>query len=248
MDGLLFWVRGWRLLWNDGRLLTVALLPLVIAFTSTASLLWLLWSYLPLWSHQLVDGWMGLAPGVWHDVLYYPIVISAGILAFMSSVYVIYVLQALIAMPFYSLLADRALWMLGKKPEESLVWQKWVRKTLRMMRVSLLKAFLLLTLGLVLFLFSFLPMLNFVALAGAMMILAWDCMDYSFEALDFGFRQRVRYLTGEMPQWMGMAAGLGLTLFIPGLTLLVIPGAVVGAAIILKNAERPKDESRAPAP
>jgi hypothetical protein len=32
-----------------------------------------------------------------------------------------------------------------------------------------------------------------------------------------------------------MAAGLALTLPLPGLTLLIIPGAVVGAAIIVKN-------------
>jgi hypothetical protein len=32
-----------------------------------------------------------------------------------------------------------------------------------------------------------------------------------------------------------MAAGLALTLLVPGLTLLVTPGAVVGGALILKE-------------
>ncbi len=67
------------------------------------------------------------------------------------------------------------------------------------------------------------------------MVLAFDSLDYSFEALGMGFRERLRYLIKEWSQWFGMATSLALTLLMPGLTLLIIPGAVVGAALILKE-------------
>jgi CysZ protein len=101
--------------------------------------------------------------------------------------------------------------------------------------VSLLKTLLLLAVGFILFVFSFLPVLNFFAVGGALMILALDCMDYSLEALGYGFRQRMAYFVKNPAQWLGMSLGLGLTLLVPGLTLLVIPGAVTGAALIVKD-------------
>jgi uncharacterized protein involved in cysteine biosynthesis len=104
-----------------------------------------------------------------------------------------------------------------------------------MLRVSLLKSLALLPLGFCLFVFSFLPVLNLISLAGAMMVLAFDCMDYSLEALGLGFRRRIRYMRRHLAQWLGMWGGLAWTLIVPGLTLLIIPGAIVGAAMVVKS-------------
>ena len=87
--------------------------------------------------------------------------------------------------------------------------------------------------------FLFVPVLNLLAVSAAMLLLAFDSMDYSFETLGWGLRQRLRYLRREWVQWSGMAAGLALTLLLPGLTLLVIPGAVVGAAMLVKAETQP---------
>ncbi|MGZ3724074.1 MAG: EI24 domain-containing protein [Bdellovibrionales bacterium] len=233
-DGILFWIKGWAYLFRNRKLLWVALLPILISSGMAITMVWFLWTHLPSWV-QTVIVWAGQTKGWIHEILYYPLLFSAALLALLSSVYVTYISQSLIAVPFYSFLADRTLGQLGKKPDDSRMWKEWVKHTFRMIRASILKFILLLVVGVILFVFSFLPVFNIFTLTCALMILALDCMDYSLEAFGMGFRRRVTYYRRNWAQWLGMALGLGLTLLLPGLTLLIIPGAVVGAAIIVKN-------------
>jgi CysZ protein len=229
-DGFLFWWKGWGFLLSHRKLLVVALVPLMIASGAAWSLAWVLWTYLPQWAHALVD-WMGL--GSWHDWLYYPFLIGGAVLVFFSSLYAIYVMQAFVALPFNSYLAEKTLYQQGKKAEESKVWREWTAHTCKMLMVSLIKSLLLLAVGIILFIFSFIPVLNIAALCGALMILSMDCMDYSLESMGYGLRQRFSYFVRHWGQWAGMSTALGLTMLVPGLTFLIIPGAVVGAAMIL---------------
>jgi CysZ protein len=233
-EGLWFWFTGWRHLLRNRALLWVAFLPILISTGAAVGLVWLLWVNLPRWV-QMIVAWIGFSPGWVHHLLYYPLLVSGALIALFSSVYVLYLGQSLIAVPFYAFLADRTLTQAGKKPNDSRMWKEWARHTLRMIRVSLMKFILLLAVGVVLFVFSFLPVLNVFTLTGALMILALDCMDYSLDPLGLGLRQRISYYRRNWAQWLGMAVGLGLTLLLPGLTLLIIPGAVVGAAIIVKD-------------
>jgi CysZ protein len=232
--GFWFWVRGWRYLLGHRRLVAAAMMPILISTGSALWLVWLLWTHLPAWV-QILVGWMGLHPGWMQHILYYPILISGALLALFGSVYVMYLAQSLIAVPFYSYLADRTLGQLGKKPDHEQTWQEWTLHSLRIFKVSVIKFIVLMAVGIVLFVFSFVPVFNIFTLTAALMLVALDCMDYSLDALGLGARARVAYYSRNLAQWLGMAVGLGLTLIIPGLTLLVIPGAVVGAAIIVKN-------------
>jgi CysZ protein len=233
-SGLTFWSVGWARIFRQRSLFLVALLPFVVSLSCTTLLVWTVWSFLPDWVRALLAQVSVHLSTFWRQALYYPLLLSSGLVIFFAIVYVIYVLQALIAVPFFALLADRTLTLAGKKSDDSRIWREWVRHTFRMARVSLLKAVLFLALGSVLFLFSFFPVLNLAAYTGALFILALDSMDYTFEAMGYGLRRRLVYMFREWPQWAGMATGLALTLLIPGLTLLVMPGAVVGAALIFK--------------
>ena len=232
--GVLFWALGWRHIFASRHLLTLAVVPLLIATAGAGFLLVALWNHLPLWLGDLVLRWIGEGQGFWHDLLYYPLLISAGLLTFVMSIYTIYILQSLIAIPFYSLLAERTLESMQKRPKGG----GWGR-ALAMLKSGAVKSIALLLLGPLLFVLSFVPVLNLLAVSAAMLLLAFDSMDYSFETLGWGLRQRLRYLRREWVQWSGMAAGLALTLLLPGLTLLVIPGAVVGAAMLVKAETQP---------
>jgi uncharacterized protein involved in cysteine biosynthesis len=228
--GLTFWLHGWTYLFGHRRLLAVAMLPMLISFFFCFLVIWLTWTHVGLWVQQLIGLILGQATGWWYDLLYYPLAVGGGILVFLATIYVAFVVHNLVAIPFYSLLADRTLVQLGKKRGDS----SW-RSSLRLLRVGVLKSILLLAMGVVLFVFSFVPFLNLLAVTGALMILAFDCMDYAFDGVGFSLRQRLGYLLREWAQWLGMAAGLALTLLVPGLTLLIVPGAVVGSALILKD-------------
>lgn len=239
-----FWARGWAHILNHRSLLTLALLPFLIALTATGALGWVLWSHMGAWSHMFLIWAAGSHPWV-AKFFHYPLLLAGVLLIFLSSIYVVYVFQALAAVPFNSWLAARTLRQLGKNADEARLRREWVKHTLRMIAASLTKSVLLLCAGLVFFVLSFFPILNLLALAGTLLMLAGDCMDYSFEAMGFSLRRRAGYLLSHRLQWMGMATGLGLTLLVPGLTFLVIPGAVVGAAQIFKvNNEGDRDGGR----
>jgi uncharacterized protein involved in cysteine biosynthesis len=229
VEGMSFWWKGWRYLVVRRRLLALALAPTLLALIATTLLLLTILSYLPWWMQTLIRYWVGLPDGFWHNLLYYPLLIGSAFLFLVSSIYVVYVMQGLIAIPFYSMLADRTLEELGKKPQ-AIRWRHWFALQVR----GVVKSLVLLMIGVVLLVLSFIPVLNLLALVAAMLILAFDLLDYSFEVLGFDLRTRLRYCRRERAQWAGMATGLALTLLIPGLTLLVTPGAVVGGALLVK--------------
>lgn len=163
------------------------------------------------------------------SLLMKPLIWIGGILVTLIVLYIVYALHAIVAQPFYSLLAERTLKLQGRVTASNLgFWS--------MLRVSVIKGCVFLTLGVVLLLVSFIPVVNVIAVCGTLLLFAYDCFDYAFEAQRLGFRDRIRYVMKNKSQWTGMSSGLALTLLLPGLTLLVIPGAVVGAALILKEA------------
>lgn len=224
-----FWYRGWGFLFAHRSLLALALLPTMIALLSAAGFAWLLFDRLGDWSRAWVDSLSFLGSGVWHDLAYYPVLLGAGVVIILATLYAAFLLQILVAIPFFSLLSDRTLVKLGKKPPTD-----W-RTTVRMIKVGLVKTVVFLGVGVILFVFTWIPILNLVSLFCALLVMAFDLIDYSFENVGMGFRDRLAYLYRERVQWIGMAAGLALTMVIPGLTLLVTPGAVVGGAMILKT-------------
>lgn len=165
----------------------------------------------------------------WSGFVYYPMWLTFFLLTFIVLVYLAYLIHIILCGPFYSLLAERALHDLGKRNKNKFSF------SLHVIVASIAKAALFFTVGIMIVLFSFIPLINFVGVAIALLILAFDTMDYSFEAMGMNLRQRLSYFRRHIPQWLGMAISLALTLFVPGLTLLILPGAVVGAAMILDD-------------
>ena len=72
--------------------------------------------------------------------------------------------------------------------------------------------------------------------------MSFDSMDYTFEAMEFGLRERFRYFQKNFPEFTGMAGSLAITIFVPGLTLIVLPCSVVGAALVYKKAQKAQQE------
>lgn len=228
-EGLEFWWRGWGYILRHRRLFLLSLIPFLLSTLFAAGAIWLLWSHLSQWAQNLVAVVMGLQSGFIYNLVYYPLIVGGGALFFFSAIYVTFLLHTLLAMPFYSLLAEQTLLLIGMPTSNT-----W-RNAFRMVRVSLVKGILLLLAGFLLFIFSFIPVLNILAIICALLIMAFDCMDYSFDCLGYGVSERLFYLLRERRQWLGMAVGLALTLLVPGLTLIITPGAVVGSALILKD-------------
>jgi CysZ protein len=234
VEGLTFWIRGWKLLLSRKSLMALAVIPFLISITVAGVTMSYLFSHLPLWVQALIDFILKGAPE-FLKYLYYPLLVGTGLLVIIAGVFVAYLGQAILAMPFNALLAERALSLQGALPNEPFEFGKWLRSALRMLRASLIKSAVFLFLGVILFVLSFVPVVNVAAVFGTLLILSFDQLDYSFEALRFGLRRRLAHVATHKRMWCGMAAGLGLTLLLPGLTLIVAPGAVVGATLLMKE-------------
>jgi CysZ protein len=235
IEGLTAWLTGWKTILLKRQLMVVAMFPFMISFVCAVGVTWLIWVYYPIGFAKLTSSFAAMMPKVLFDLLYYPMLFVIGLVIYVTIIYAVYIFHAIVAMPFYSLLAERTLQMHGKGPEKFTSWRQWSRHLVTMLRVSVAKGAVLVFLGAILFVASFVPVLNAVAVAITLLLLAFDCFDYSLEAKRMLLRQRVRYVLRHKAQWAGMALGLALTLLLPGLTLLVIPGAVCGAALILKE-------------
>ncbi len=230
----MFWLRGWEMILAHRSLLLLAMIPLVIALAVAGFSMSFLFGHLPGWVQWVMAFAFSNAPNFFH-YLYYPLLLGSGLLVIVSGVLIGYLGQKILAVPFYSLLADRALSLSGLKNEAPFDLGRWLRTSLRMLWISVLKTVLFLLVGVFLFAVSFIPVINVMALFGTLLIVAFDILDYSFESLHYTFRQRLAFVARHKRLWAGMACGLGLTLMVPGLTLVIAPGAVVGAALLFKE-------------
>lgn len=235
--GVSFWFRGWTFLLARPRLFVVAIVPLILSLIMASAAIFWLYSFLPSWSADLV-AWAFHQFPIVAKIFYYPLVVIGGLIILVAGIFVAYVVQSLIAIPFYIILAEKTLAEIGAKSPSPAGFRSWFRHSAHMFLIGIVKAVVFLSLGLILFLTSFFPGLNVIAIAGPLLLMAYDLLDYSYEALGFGLRQRLRYSLRQKGLWVGMAFGLGLTMVVPGLTLLIAPGAVVGAALQFDQIKR----------
>jgi uncharacterized protein involved in cysteine biosynthesis len=153
----------------------------------------------------------------------------------LSLIYVLLTLTRLFASPFYGLLAERVLMKQGVLTEEKVDALKWVKKQSRLTRAALIKAVLFLLIGLILGFLSFIPGLGLFTGFAFLVLLAYDVVDYSLEALAWSYEQRVDFFRQHFAVFLGLGASLGLVFLIPGLNFFVLPASVAGASDLVRR-------------
>ena len=148
-------------------------------------------------------------------------------LAFVTLLFVgLYILLSILCGPFLSLMTEGIL-------KQS--WPEWTSKSstslvIRMFLLSLVKALLFVFISCICFILAFLPPLNFVGSFLVFLMIAFDCMDYSFEVDLMSLGQRFQFFFDHFPYFLGTTVVLSLMAFIPGLLFLLLPAVVAGAA------------------
>lgn len=156
----------------------------------------------------------------------------------MALLYAVFLLAMLIASPFHAVLAERSLIALTVLKNEPFQFMRWLRSTVHMIVVSVLKVLIFTVVGLALFVLSFIPLVNFVAGFGFLLVITFDCTDFSFEALQMGLRARLRYFFSNFMRFSGFAAALGLVFLVPGFNFLLMPVAVVGGSDLVSRKQK----------
>lgn len=208
---------------------------------------WILWPLALNFFLLIAGGYFGLSfatekigafftnsvdPSSWLNWLQTPILILVGFVTILLWTFIFQSIAALILSPFYSFLIERVLTLQGFKGFENL--SLWARLLLsvRILKASLLKSVLFLVMGIVLFILSFVPALNMVALYLGMCLLAADNFDLVYEAKGLNFSKRMKGLWKKRLNVMGLGLFYFICSFIPGLNLILTSFVVIGATLI----------------
>lgn len=143
--------------------------------------------------------------------------------------YMLWIITRLFASPLYSLLAERVLIASGSLKDEKFHMFTWVRVSLRMAIVSIIRTFTFAIVGFLLFVLSFIPGVGIVTSVCFMCIVTSDICDYAFEAMQWKLRRRIDFLRSHFGFVLGFSAMLAVVFLIPGLNFFLLPASVVGA-------------------
>ncbi len=235
LAGFFSTVNGVRLLLSDSRLRALAVIPflasLVVGSVLTVLGLYGLTYAISSISLELV-ALFGIEPGGFGSIALTILLWPLGLLILGVG---IYVSVRVVAGPFYSYLAEQTLVKLGARADQPFKLGTWIRITGRMLIVSLIRALIMAVAGMMLFVLSFVPVLNIAAALGFMLILAVDISDYGFEAMEWSLKKRFVHVKANLQTYLGMACGLAITTLVPGLNLILLPAAVVGACVTMSR-------------
>ena len=226
--------RGLGILVSSWRLVSLALVPFVFGSFFLILGFYFGLTHMSTWVDTFIEllpnsigsyyhtmHWLGL-------VLFFPV-----FLLFLG--YLSIIIIRIFAGPFHALIAERILEERGVIRALPFSLIPWVRLNLRLLGVSLLRAILFLILSFALLLIALIPGFNVFSLLGFSVLVAFDSVDYSFELLHLGFRQRLKYFIRHFSIFSGYSITLGLIFWIPGLNLLMFSVAVAaGAELIVK--------------
>lgn len=228
--GMFILTKGFKYAFQKKGLLLMSFTPLVIVFIS------LYFGYSGIYnfvfkfmsakalSPSLFDFWGGI-------FLLKIATFFIGAVSFLGSMVVFYILLQIVYIPFCSILAERVLKDKKIKTFDGVL--DLLLFNFKMFRVSLLKSLSLVALGLLFFVSSFVPLLSFLPLYFALIVLSYDCFDYGLELYGYSLRERSLFFKKDFGMINGHAGVLFLMSFIPGLILLTLPFSVIGASLVL---------------
>jgi len=236
--GFTFVLRGIKLLFTIPGALKWAIVPFLINLIIISTSLTYVLTTLDNLINPLIASLVGDPTGILFSVLSGVAVFLARFVSVILIFYIGFLISTVIASPFNSMLAEKTLDYTNCSGVKPLDFKNWVQITLRQLGISLLRALVFAFIGIFIFIFSFIPLLNILGAFAAFLIVAFDCFDYSMEMKMMNLKQRLAYFREHFTVFSGMALMLGLTLMVPGLTLLLLPCAVVGCADTMAKIEQ----------
>ncbi len=230
--------RGLGLVFRSKSRLTLSLLPILIELT--LFIVGLVWWFQqgPAWLQALFASWFAIE-GFLGTMIYWFGLVLFFFSFFFLLVFIVYVTASVIAAPFYGWIAESVLREKNHPLPSDLKLLSMITFTLKMWRISLAKAVVFLFIALILFVLSFVPIINILASFATFLILALDAADYSLELKGFGLRQRIRFFIRNFSFFSGFALTLLIVSLVPGLIFFLLPSAVAGSAELVDLLESP---------
>lgn len=227
-----FW--GLKRLIKSPSLLALAALPFLIGLVVLVIGLVLAWNYNM--AHFLLSIW-GLDAETstpWTQAFGANLILKSFVWILFLTTYsfLIYLVITVICSPVLSILAEKVLFTYNNKLSKVLKDKRFsLMESLYQIKISMFRSVIYLIVG-VFFLFpmSFVPGLNILATFIFGLMLAFDCFDYTFEAMGWSFKQRLIFFRNNLSLFLGLGFVLFFSNMLPGAILFLLPILVVGAA------------------
>jgi uncharacterized protein involved in cysteine biosynthesis len=230
VDGFLAVFRGIYIILTSKRMMLLSVLPTIIGF---CILVFGAWYLIPKYDF-ISEYWNSFfANQSRHALFYLGRLFATALVMFailVAWIYVSFLATKLFAGPFYSLLAIRVLKDRGLKRAVPITFGQFLFMSFRTTAVNMVEIILFSLLGIILFVFSFVPFLNVLAGFGFFLVMAFDSADYTFDVFSFGLFERLKYFFSHFAQFCGFALAISLVILVPGLNLILFAASVAGAA------------------
>lgn len=164
---------------------------------------------------------------------------------FVIAAYLSYVLISIIGAPFYSLISEGVLKSNQLRPFNANSFKQWARVTGKMLLASVFKMLIFICLASLLFLVAFFPIIFAIVPIFLSLMVAYDCMDYSFECMTMNLSQRFAFFQRNLFAFLGIGLSVTLAGFVPFLFTLLLPIFIAGAAELFCKLHRSENERAA---
>jgi len=233
VTGALYLTRGLAYLPKPG-LRSFVIIPLLINLILFGGAIYLLFSNFSAWVQYLIDLW--LPDWEWLSFLEYLLWPLLAVLVVIGVYYGFSIVANFIAAPFNGILAEKVEQQLRGQVNSSLdSWQSAVKMIPQALARELAKLAYYLPRLLMLFVLSFIPVVNlampFVWFAFAAWMMAIQYCDYPMDNNRVSFKQMRQLLSQRRWSALGFGSLVQLGMLIPGLNLLLMPAAVIGATL-----------------
>ncbi|MBK9293447.1 MAG: EI24 domain-containing protein [Oligoflexia bacterium] len=173
-------------------------------------------------------------PDVWYDYLKNIGAYGLGaLLVILASGVIVYALSSIIMVGVGDYLSKKTLMLKGALPKD-------LKSTWNIRRIFgiLLKVTVLVSLSLMFFVVSLIPGLGFIGMFLAALVMTFDMLDYGFDHYHLTLKQRFSFFKANIKVLSGYAFAMMFLLVIPGFNILMLPGSVVAASVMLAEIKR----------
>lgn len=210
---------GWNLFWKHKSVRKLAYVPLAITFVVLMLGISYGWGIVT-WGMEMVTPYLGssldgfvlfLVSAIFH-LIYIVLLVVA-----------LFLVANLVAIPFNALIAERVMAIKGAeyfKPKNAGEWSKY---TTQMLITGLVKALVVVILGVLVFFMSFLPFLGFIGTFFTIFVLAYDSCDYGLELKNKKFKDRWAFVKKYFWELCGYTTIVSITFMIPGMNFFMLP-------------------------
>lgn len=226
--------KGLKEIFTDFRIFLYTVIPMLISAGVVAAMLIYGWDLTSEWAQKIIAEYVPgfMSKGSWFNKGIYWLINGAfKILMILALTYLSFILIQLVSIPFYSLICERVLYKRGAFPDRPFRFMTWLRLTIRMFIISLIRMLVFLVIWVFVFIISFIPGLQFVGLFYSSMVIGLDSIDYTLEIYEMSFGRRMKIYLEHFGYFSAVGLILLPALFIPGLILLLLPATVVGMSV-----------------